>query len=157
MKIYFYPCDLGFFSVTVKNDEVIGIDIASDLKDLRCDSNSLISSINEYYDVIQPIVDNLDFGPLKNSGILVYQSGSEFRSKVWEAISEIPAGETRTYQEIANDIGSPKAVRAVGSSCGENKLAIFVPCHRVIGSGKNKYQYKWGSFLKQKLLERETK
>lgn len=157
MKIYFYPCDIGFFSVTVKNDEIFGIDIAMDLKDLRHDSNSLISSVNEYYEVIQPIVDNLDFEPLKNSGIFVHQNGSEFRTKVWDAISDIPPGETRTYQDVANIIGSPKAVRAVGSACGENNLAIYVPCHRVIGSGKNKYQYKWGSVLKQRLLERESK
>lgn len=80
--------------------------------------------------------------------------GTEFQKKVWKAIKEIPIGQTRTYSIIANYIGYPNAVRAVGSACGKNPITIIVPCHRVVsktGLGK----YKFGTKLKKKLLARE--
>lgn len=63
--------------------------------------------------------------------------GTEFQSKVWQALREIPFGETRSYADIAQRIGHPKAARAVGMANGRNPLSIVIPCHRVIGrSGK---------------------
>ena len=58
--------------------------------------------------------------------------GTEFQRSVWNELKKIPRGQTRTYGEIATAIGRPKAVRAVGSACGENPLPVFIPCHRVI-------------------------
>jgi AraC family transcriptional regulator, regulatory protein of adaptative response / methylated-DNA-[protein]-cysteine methyltransferase len=57
-----------------------------------------------------------------------------FQQRVWRALTEIPRGETRTYAQIAEAVGSPKAVRAVGTACGANPLAVVVPCHRVVGA-----------------------
>jgi methylated-DNA-[protein]-cysteine S-methyltransferase len=63
--------------------------------------------------------------------------GTPFQKQVWEALLAIPFGETRTYGQLANQLGNPNATRAVGAANGRNPLAIFVPCHRVIGySGK---------------------
>ncbi|HEY5331799.1 MAG TPA: bifunctional DNA-binding transcriptional regulator/O6-methylguanine-DNA methyltransferase Ada [Acidobacteriaceae bacterium] len=78
-----------------------------------------------------------------------------FQERVWRALREIPRGETRTYQQIAAAIGSPKAVRAVGTACGANMLAVVVPCHRVVGSGGKLTGYRWGVERKRKLLEME--
>ncbi|AZL89955.1 methylated-DNA-protein-cysteine methyltransferase [Megavirus baoshan] len=83
-----------------------------------------------------------------------YQSGTDFQKKVWQAISEIPYGETRTYGEIAICIGKPTAVRAVANACGKNKIAIFVPCHRVVGKN-NRGGYKWNIIRKKWLLKHE--
>ncbi|ANB50366.1 putative methylated-DNA-protein-cysteine methyltransferase [Powai lake megavirus] len=88
------------------------------------------------------------------SDISQYQSGTEFQNKVWKAISEIPYGETRTYGQIAIQIGKPTAVRAVANACGKNKIAIFVPCHRVVGKN-NKGGYKWNIKRKKWLLKHE--
>jgi AraC family transcriptional regulator of adaptative response/methylated-DNA-[protein]-cysteine methyltransferase len=78
-----------------------------------------------------------------------------FQERVWRALREIPRGETRTYAEIAEAVGAPKAVRAVGTACGANMLAVVVPCHRVVGSGGKMAGYRWGVERKRKLLEME--
>jgi len=78
-----------------------------------------------------------------------------FQQRVWRALSEIPRGETRTYAEIAAEIGSPAAVRAVGTACGANPLAVVVPCHRVMGADGKITGYRWGVERKKRLLEME--
>jgi methylated-DNA-[protein]-cysteine S-methyltransferase len=83
--------------------------------------------------------------------------GTEFRRTVWAALIEIPAGRTASYGDIARAIGKPKASRAVGSANHFNPLPVFIPCHRVIGSGGSLVGYGGGLDLKQKLLELEEK
>lgn len=80
---------------------------------------------------------------------------TSFQHRVWEALRTIPRGETRTYSQIAQAIGAPKAVRAVGAACGANPLAIVVPCHRAVGADGRLTGYRWGLERKQKLLEIE--
>jgi AraC family transcriptional regulator of adaptative response/methylated-DNA-[protein]-cysteine methyltransferase len=78
-----------------------------------------------------------------------------FQQRVWKALLAIPRGQTRTYAQIAEAIGSPSAVRAVGTACGANPLALVVPCHRVVGSSGRLTGYRWGVSRKQHLLEME--
>ena len=78
-----------------------------------------------------------------------------FQQRVWKALLAIPRGETRTYAEIAEEIGSPKAVRAVGTACGANFVAVVVPCHRVVGADGSLTGYRWGKERKRLLLEME--
>jgi AraC family transcriptional regulator of adaptative response/methylated-DNA-[protein]-cysteine methyltransferase len=78
-----------------------------------------------------------------------------FQQRVWQALLAIPRGETRTYAQIAEAIGSPQAVRAVGTACGANMLAIVVPCHRVVGADGRLTGYRWGTERKRKLLAME--
>jgi len=82
-------------------------------------------------------------------------AGTGFRRKVWEAVRLIPRGETRSYGEIAEQVGSPRAARAVGSACGANPIALLIPCHRVVGSGTSLGGYGWGLERKLALLELE--
>lgn len=81
--------------------------------------------------------------------------GTAFQQQVWQALRDIPAGETRSYQQIAASIGNPKAVRAVASACAANKLAIVIPCHRVIREDGRPSGYRWGAARKVALLARE--
>jgi len=83
--------------------------------------------------------------------------GTVFQRKVWEQLRRIPAGETRTYQEIARAIGAPAAVRAVGSACGANPVALLVPCHRAIRTDGGLGGYAWGLARKKRLLEIERR
>jgi len=76
---------------------------------------------------------------------------------VWRALTEIPSGETVSYTQLAQSLGQPKAARAVASACASNRLAILVPCHRVIRGSGDLAGYKWDIERKQKLLEQETK
>ena len=78
-----------------------------------------------------------------------------FQARVWQALREIPRGETRSYAEVARAVGQPSAVRAVARACATNPVAIAVPCHRVIGSDGSLSGYRWGTERKKKLLEME--
>jgi AraC family transcriptional regulator of adaptative response/methylated-DNA-[protein]-cysteine methyltransferase len=83
--------------------------------------------------------------------------GTAFQHQVWAALREIPPGETATYSEIAHRIGRPAAVRAVGTACGANPIAVAIPCHRVLGSNGKLTGYRWGTARKRALLDREKK
>lgn len=82
-------------------------------------------------------------------------SGSNFRRSVWRRLLEIPLGETRSYGEIAREIGQPGASRAVGSAVGANSLAVLVPCHRVLPQAGGIGNYRWGTERKRALLDVE--
>lgn len=84
-------------------------------------------------------------------------AGTDFQRRVWGALRTIPYGETRTYGEIADEIGSPKAFRAVGLANGRNPISIIVPCHRVIGSGGGMTGYGGGVDRKRLLLDLEKR
>lgn len=87
----------------------------------------------------------------------VEMNGTPFQQEVWDALLTIPYGETRTYKQIAEQIGRPKAVRAVGQALNRNPLPILFPCHRVIGSGGKLVGFAGGLAEKQRLLEFEMK
>lgn len=82
--------------------------------------------------------------------------GTAFQQQVWQALRTIPCGETVSYQQLANAIGKPKAVRAVASACAANKLAIVIPCHRVVRGDGTLSGYRWGVLRKAQLLRREA-
>jgi AraC family transcriptional regulator of adaptative response/methylated-DNA-[protein]-cysteine methyltransferase len=81
--------------------------------------------------------------------------GTEFQARVWDALQAIPSGETRSYLDIARQIGRPTATRAVARANGDNRLAILIPCHRVIGSDGTLTGYGGGIWRKEWLLEHE--
>ena len=81
--------------------------------------------------------------------------GTPFEQSVWNALLTIPFGETRTYGQIAVQIGNPKACRAVGGANGKNPIAIVIPCHRVIGAGGKMVGYTAGPTFKETLLKLE--
>ena len=83
------------------------------------------------------------------------ENGTEFQKLVWETIHQIPHGEVRSYKWIAEQIGRPKAVRAVGNATGSNPITIIIPCHRVIGSNGNLGGYGGGLERKRQLLSLE--
>jgi AraC family transcriptional regulator of adaptative response/methylated-DNA-[protein]-cysteine methyltransferase len=83
--------------------------------------------------------------------------GTVFQRRVWDELRRIPRGETRTYQEIARAVGAPAAVRAVGSACGANPVALVVPCHRAVRTDGGLGGYAWGLKRKKKLLALEKK
>ncbi|WP_417231722.1 methylated-DNA--[protein]-cysteine S-methyltransferase [Brevundimonas sp.] len=90
-------------------------------------------------------------------GIPVRTGGTEFQRQVWAALREIPAGETRSYGQLAAAIDRPKAVRAVGLANGANPVGIIVPCHRVIGANGTLTGYAGGVERKKWLLEHEAR
>jgi len=82
-------------------------------------------------------------------------SGTDFQKKVWQATLQIPAGKTISYQELAIQIGHPNAHRAVANALGDNKIAYFIPCHRVVRKNGQLGGYRWGLARKIALLAAE--
>ena len=100
-------------------------------------------------------IDEYLHGKRKEFDIPLKLHGTDFQRSVWEALLTIPYGETRSYREIAEQIGNAKACRAVGMANHWNPIAIIVPCHRVIGADGSLTGFGGGLALKQKLLELE--
>jgi len=103
-----------------------------------------IKQLNEYFD-----------GKRSSFDLKLQLQGTEFQKKVWNALIEIPFGETRSYGEIAKIIGNEKASRAVGMANNKNPIPIIVPCHRVIGANGKLVGYAGGVDIKEKLLNIE--
>lgn len=104
--------------------------------------------INSVYAFIDGKIEQEDEFPLD-----IY--GTPFQKQVWNALREIPRGEVSSYTEVATKISSPKAVRAVATACANNKLAIMIPCHRVVREDGSISGYKWGVERKRALLKNE--
>ena len=109
---------------------------------------------------LQNCFDQLDAyfaGSLQGFDLDLDLQGTPFQLSVWEQLQSIPYGHTVSYLEIANQLGSPKAVRAVGKANAHNPVSIIVPCHRVIGASGNLTGYAGGLWRKKWLLEHELR
>ena len=95
-------------------------------------------------------------GRQKDVDIPLEVRATDFQWKVWRALRSIPEGETRTYSELAALAGNPAAHRAAANACGRNRIAVVIPCHRVVRSDGSPGGYRWGVEKKLALLERET-
>lgn len=95
-------------------------------------------------------------GRLQRFTLPLAASGTAFQQAVWQALCDIPYGETRSYGDIARAIGKPNAMRAVGAANGRNPLSIIVPCHRVIGQNGSLIGYAGGLKIKKALLQLEN-
>jgi len=93
--------------------------------------------------------------PNSETDSIVHIHGSDFQQGIWQALLDIPSGETRTYREIAQAIGNPKAHRAVGTAIASNPVAVLIPCHRVIRADGRLGGYRWGEDKKVELLNLE--
>jgi AraC family transcriptional regulator of adaptative response/methylated-DNA-[protein]-cysteine methyltransferase len=94
--------------------------------------------------------------PALGLGLPLDVRGTAFQERVWQALREIPPGATVSYAQVAARIGAPKAVRAVAQACGANRLAVAIPCHRVVRRDGDLSGYRWGVERKRRLLAREA-
>lgn len=110
---------------------------------------------NGWFDAVKRQLDAYFTGELTEFDLPLSPQGTEFQRRVWQALTTIPYGETRSYRDIAIQIGQPDAVRAVGAANGQNPLPIVVPCHRVIGADGSLAGFSGGIENKKKLLQLE--
>jgi AraC family transcriptional regulator of adaptative response/methylated-DNA-[protein]-cysteine methyltransferase len=106
---------------------------------------------------LQSVREGSDLGHSASTAERLDLRGTVFQLRVWQALRTIPRGETRTYGQLARELGDPKATRAVARACAMNRVALVVPCHRVIGAGGSLTGYRWGVERKKQLLETEKK
>ena len=95
------------------------------------------------------------FGKTATTELALDLRGTAFQLRVWQALRAIPRGETRSYSELARELGAPKATRAVARACAANRVALVVPCHRVVGASGALTGYRWGVERKKQLLAAE--
>jgi AraC family transcriptional regulator of adaptative response/methylated-DNA-[protein]-cysteine methyltransferase len=106
--------------------------------------------------LLRQIVDEVHHPRSIPQHIKLEPKGTAFQQKVWTALRQIPVGQTVTYKQLAERIGSPRAVRAVAGACAANPIAVLIPCHRVLRSDGGLSGYRWGVERKRALLARES-
>ena len=130
--------------------------LPTELKDISTFFNAnIVQGENKHFEQLENELSEYFDGERKVFEVPLSPVGTDFQKKVWEVLRQIPYGTTRSYQEQANILGKPKAVRAVANANGLNKISIIIPCHRVIGSDGKLTGYGGGIWRKQKLLELE--
>ncbi|SIO60844.1 AraC family transcriptional regulator, regulatory protein of adaptative response / methylated-DNA-[protein]-cysteine methyltransferase [Singulisphaera sp. GP187] len=153
-------CWLGSILVAASDKGVCAIllgddpdELAHDLQD-RFPKAQLIGGDADFEQWVAKVVGFLET-PSLGLDLPLDIRGTAFQQRVWDALRAIPAGSTATYAEIANQIGQPKAVRAVAQACAANALAVAIPCHRVVRTDGSLSGYRWGVERKSRLLRRE--
>lgn len=154
MKIGYdiYASPIGLIHVVV--DE-IGVKKVEIFEEDWCEYKKKHEFIQKDVELCKEVIVQLEEyfkGKRKNFNLQLSIDGTEFRKKVWKALQDIPYGETRNYLQIAEAIGNPKAVRAVGQANRFNQLPIIIPCHRVIGKSGNLVGFAGNRTPTQKLL-----
>lgn len=151
MKTAFYKTKLCTFEIRYTDKAITYLKFAKDDKDLSKSCTSKLS--DEAYKQLSEYLD----GKRKEFDLPLQMEGTHFQKQVWDALVKIPYGQTRSYKDIAQMIGNPKAVRAVGMANNKNPIAIVVPCHRVIGSSGKLVGYAASLDKKRWLLEMEKR
>jgi len=154
-------CSLGAILVAQSGRGVCAIlmgndpeELAQDLQD-RFPNANLIGGDAGFEKLVAQVVGFVET-PALGLDLPLDIRGTAFQQRVWQALREIPAGETASYTDIANRIDSPKSVRAVAGACAANAIAVAIPCHRVVRNNGGLSGYRWGVERKHALLEREA-
>jgi AraC family transcriptional regulator, regulatory protein of adaptative response / methylated-DNA-[protein]-cysteine methyltransferase len=153
-------CSLGSILVACSGKGVCAILLGDDpdalVSDLRCrfSKAQIVGGDSRFETLVAKVLAFVE-APAAGLELPLDVRGTVFQQRVWQALRQIPAGKTANYSEIAERIGAPKAVRAVAKACAANKIAVAVPCHRVICKNGKLSGYHWGIERKRVLLERE--
>jgi AraC family transcriptional regulator of adaptative response/methylated-DNA-[protein]-cysteine methyltransferase len=152
---------LGLVLTARSENGICAVLIADDRDELRRDLQTrfpdvtLVEGDDEMRALGARVVELIE-SPARGLDAPLDLGGTEFQRTVWQALREIPPGSTATYTEVANRIGRPTAARAVAHACAANRLAVVVPCHRVVRSDGSLSGYRWGVQRKRALLDKET-
>lgn len=152
--IKYIDTKIGRIGIIEENGQIIKVAIEQEMK-----KDELVKKDTQLLRKAAKQLEEYFAGKRRKFDLPLKQEGTEFRQKVWKALQEIPYGETRSYKQVAQMIGNPKAARAVGMANNKNHIPIIIPCHRVIGSNGKLVGYALGLEIKQELLEleKETK
>jgi AraC family transcriptional regulator of adaptative response/methylated-DNA-[protein]-cysteine methyltransferase len=155
------PCSLGFVIIAVSEQLIRSIMVGDDpemlVSDLQNQYPNDAVEVNEHYDadLVAKVVGLIEH-PERAVELPLDIRGTDFQLRVWDALQKVRAGTTVSYTFLAEQIGAPKAVRAVARACKANPLAVAIPCHRAVRADGDLAGYRWGIERKQALLEREA-
>jgi AraC family transcriptional regulator of adaptative response/methylated-DNA-[protein]-cysteine methyltransferase len=154
-------CSLGAVLVAATDRGVCAILLDDDpdalVRDLqdRFPHAELVGGDSRFEQLVAQVVGFVE-DPAGGLNLPLDVRGTAFQQRVWQALREIPPGDTVSYTDIARRIGAPNAVRAVAQACGANAIAVAIPCHRVMRTDGSLSGYRWGVARKRALLEREA-
>lgn len=154
-------CTLGSILVAATERGVCAINFADDPDDLlkllqdQFPHAELVGGDPAFDTLAATVIGHIE-APKGTLDLPLDIQGTAFQQRVWEALLKVPTGQTASYTDIACAIGQPKAVRAVAQACGANRIAVAIPCHRVIRTDGSLSGYRWGIERKQALLNREA-
>lgn len=147
---YFYNTHIGTLGIAENGYEITHLTFGTNKIPIEYEEKET-ENIKKCFNEVSEYLE----GRRKTFTTKLNPQGTEFQKKVWNALKEIPYGETRTYKQIAERIGNHKASRAVGMANNRNPIGIIIPCHRVIGANGKLVGYAGGLDIKEKLLELE--
>jgi AraC family transcriptional regulator, regulatory protein of adaptative response / methylated-DNA-[protein]-cysteine methyltransferase len=153
-------CSYGALLVAKDPTAICAIFIANHADDLRAQieqafpETRLIEDTLALHNELAQVTRFVD-DPVATVQLDLSVGGTPFQQKVWTALCEIPAGSTRSYTQVAMELGAPDSVRAVASACAANLLAVAIPCHRVLRRDGSISGYRWDPKVKESLLARE--
>ncbi len=156
------PSSLGLVLVAATARGICAVRFGDDPKALEAELRALFPKARHvpadaaFEDLVRRVVARIE-QPASAEELPLDIQGTLFEQRVWKALRAIPLGETRSYGEIAREIGAPRAARAVGRAVGANPVAVLVPCHRLLPASGELGRYHWGSDRKKALLEREKR
>ena len=129
-------------------------DDATQYQSLQAELNSEWphATLIEDKQMIEKLIKKIFFNTCNNNQLHVLVKGTEFQTKVWEALIKLPLASLASYQQIANHIERPKSVRAVATAIASNKVALLIPCHRVIRATGELNHYRWGKTRKAAMI-----
>jgi methylated-DNA-[protein]-cysteine S-methyltransferase len=143
-----FTSPLGLLQIEASNNGLTGL--------IFVEVIPVITSANAITDETKRQLQEYFVGRLQLFNLPLDPKGTVFQQSVWRYLATIPYGQSVSYQDVANAIGNPKAVRAVGAANGKNPIAIIVPCHRVVGKNGSLTGYAWGMEAKSWLLKHES-
>ena len=154
-RLFYYNTKIGRLGIREDGESITHIYFREPNIDAEIEANKLV--VQESYLTKRAYIQLKEYmeGQRKQFELPLNPNGTEFQRKVWNALTKIPYGETRSYKDIAIAVGNEKASRAVGMANNKNPIPIVVPCHRVVGSNKKLVGYAGGLDLKEKLLNIE--
>jgi methylated-DNA-[protein]-cysteine S-methyltransferase len=150
MNLYFYETDIGTVGIAEEGGAVTNVCFGRE----RAPADAEVRETETTREAARQLNAYLA-GELTEFSLTLAPRGTEFQRSVWERLLEIPYGRTASYADIARAVGNPRACRAVGQANNRNPIAVFIPCHRVIGSDGSLVGYGGRLDLKQKLLDLE--
>ena len=155
--VYFYDTktkELGTIGIAADENHITNLFFEYEIENIKKDKNYILRETFLIKKASEQLFEYLA-GKRKNFELPLLKDGTDFQISVWNELIKIPYGETRSYKDIAVAINNEKAVRAVGMANNRNKISIFIPCHRVIGSDKKLVGYGGGLEIKKFLLNLE--
>ncbi|OPX56260.1 methylated-DNA--[protein]-cysteine S-methyltransferase [Oceanospirillum multiglobuliferum] len=156
-----FKSQFGALLVAHNGEGICTVLLADDEAELQTElariwpSATLSEAVDDAFrQIFQQVLDLVNM-PQTGCELPLALKGTDFQKQVWQALLEIPVETTISYRELAQKIGKPKAIRAVASACAANKIAVLIPCHRVVRNDGSLSGYRWGLARKAALLAHE--